>query len=158
MPWESLAGVPRLLLAVLLLVGLVFATGWLMEKNKKARRQKPGMQMDYTAPGRTATDCRGLLLTPAQEDVFRYSFTQHGDGWLFHLQEHRPSQQVLDTLYQLVFYAEQPAAFSVQFVREAFGQREPIVPKELLDQFFEQKLGAQPTAPPPLDRAPGPAV
>lgn len=148
---ETLAGVLnlRLIGTVLLLVGLVFLAGWLMEKNKKARRQKPGMLLEYTAPGQTAAGCRSLLMAPGEHDVLRYLLeADKGGGWFFHLQEHRPSQQPLDTVYRLSFTAEEPAAFQLQFVREAFGQREPIIPEALLDEFFAQKLGAQRQPPP----------
>ncbi len=135
----------RLMGSVLLLVGLVLLVGYLTEKNKRARTEKPGRLLRYSVPGKTAAACRGILGKPAPGDAFLYKLeaTPKG-GWYFQLQQHRPTGQVLETLYLLAFEDDDPVQFSLRFVREAFGQKEPIVPPALLDEFFAAKLAAVP--------------
>ncbi len=148
MEWTSLLSSMfdwRLLGGVLLLVFLVLLFAYVSEKNKKDRKTKPGWQLEYTVPGKNATACRELLQKNDDQDIFVYNLepTPQG-GWFFNLKEHRPSGQVLDTLYLLTFDANEPAGLSLRFVREAFAQRDPIVSRDLLDAFFLQKLGAIP--------------
>ncbi len=136
--WQLLGG-------ILLLVFLVLSFAYLHEKNKQGCKKKPGRQLYYTVPDKNAAACRAILLQNNEQDIFLYTLeaTAQG-GWYFHLKEHCPTGQVLDTLYLLTFDADEPAGLSLRFMREAFGQKEPIVSKELLDGFFKQKLQAVP--------------
>lgn len=134
----------RGLTLVLPLVALVLLLGWLWARSRKARAQKPGQHLAYTVPGRTAAECRGLLGGPADDDIFEYALeTARGGGWYIHFTLHRPTAQPLDTLFLLQFEGDDPAFFSLTFVREAFGMREPVIGEPLLDAFFAQKLGAR---------------
>lgn len=131
-----------LLIAVPLVI-LVLLFVRLYTKKKRSVRQKPGQYLEYTVPGRTAAECRGLLGQPQPSDLFSYSLqSAPGGGWYLHFTLHNPTAQPLDTLFLLQFTAEEPAGFCLQFVREAFGMREPVIGEGLLDDFFSQKLGA----------------
>ncbi len=128
---------------ILLLIGLVLLFAYLSEKNKRDRTAKPGRQLHFIVPGKSAAACREALQKTSEQDLFLYTLeaTAQG-GWYFQLKEHRPTGQVLDTLYLLTFDADDPAKICLRFVREAFGQKEPIVPAESLCTFFSEKLGA----------------
>ncbi|NLW79945.1 MAG: hypothetical protein GXY32_11145 [Ruminococcaceae bacterium] len=133
---------PGLLLAVPL-VAVVLLAAWLIPRRRKKRRAKPGQFLVYAVPGKTAAQCRQLLATPLPDDLFAYSLESAKPGASYlHFTRHLPTQQPLDTLFLLQFEADFDARFSLRFVREAFGMREPIIPEDLLDAFFAQKLGA----------------
>jgi hypothetical protein len=100
--------------------------------------------VEYTVPGRTAAECRGLLGRPAENDMFAYTLVAApSGGWYFRFTRHRPTGQTLDTLFLLQFTDENPASFCLRFAREAFGMREPVIGEGLLDSFFAAKLGAR---------------
>ncbi len=137
-----------LALAVPLVAG-VLLFGWWYARSQRAKKRKPGMFLEYEAPGKNAAACRGILRKPAPGDVFAYSMeTTSGGGWRLHFTGHNPTGQLLDTLYLLQFEDDDPARFSLTFMREAFGMREPIITEALLDAFFAQKLGAIRAFPP----------
>ena len=117
---------------------------YVVAKQGKTKKQKPGQYLAYTVPGQTVAACRGLLNTPAEADLFAYTLetAQNGSTYI-HFTLHRPTQQPLDTLFLLQFDGDDPANFSLSFVREAFGMREPVIGEELLDAFFANKLNAQ---------------
>ena len=52
------------------------------------------------------------------------------------------------TLYALRLDAGRQTVVTLHFLREAFGYRQPVFPKELLDAFLAKKLAAAPKAPP----------
>lgn len=134
---------PGTLLGVLLLVGLVIIAAFVMAKNRRAASRKPGMHLLYQVPGSTAAACRALLASPLEKDLFAYRLeAAPAGGWYMNFKLYRPTEQILDTLFLLQFEAEEPARFSLRFVREAFGVREPIIPEAMLDEFFLAKLGA----------------
>ncbi len=133
----------RMLLFVLVLVGLVLLVGYVTAKNKRAQQKKPGQYMRYEAVGRTAAQCMDLLEHKNIHDIFAYKLEQaRGGGWYITLKLHIPTEQMLDTVFLLQFETETPARFSLRFVREAFGMREPVEPESMLDEFFAQKLDA----------------
>lgn len=134
----------RTLGLVVLLVAAVLAIAWLYQKNARARRKKPGQHLRYRATPYNAATCRGLLGKHSDEDIFAYELENApAGGWYLHLTRHNPTGQVLDTWFQLQFEDDAPAVFSLTFVREAFGMREPVMGEDLLDAFFAQKLAAQ---------------
>lgn len=137
------------LISVVVLVLMAVAIGALYEKNKRKRKEKPDLHAEYTVQDKTAAACRGLLGAEAEDDLFAYELERTAQGgWYITLREHRPTQQVLSTVFLLCFTGDDPAGFTVDFVSEAFGAREPVVPAELLDSFFAAKLGAVRVAPP----------
>lgn len=131
------------LLLAIPMVALVILAAWLIGRRGKKARKKPGMQMEYAVPGCSAAACRDILAARGDDDLFAYELEPaKTGGYYLHLSMHRPTQQPLDTLFQMQFGLESEARFTLEFVREAFGVREPIVPEALLDDFFAQKLGA----------------
>lgn len=125
------------------LVAAVLAVAWLYQKNAGRRRKKPGQCLWYRAPVYNAATCRGLLGKNPAADIFAYGLeAAPSGGWYLHFTAHNPTGQPLDTLFLLQFEEDAPAVFSLAFVREAFGMREPIIKEELLDAFFAQKLAA----------------
>ncbi len=124
------------------LAALALLLGWWYTRSAKKRKAKPGMHLAYTAPG-TAAACRGKLGRPADSDIFAYGIEAAAPGGSYiHFTCHKPTGQMLDTLFLLQFTEEDPAAFTLDFVREAFGMREPVIGEALLDAFFAQKLDA----------------
>ncbi len=135
----------QFLMAAMLLIGVLFLFVHLGKKNKNRGKKGKRQTLYYTIPDKNAAACRALLLQENEQDLFRYTLeTTAQGGYYFHLKEHRASGQVLDTLYLLTFDADEPAGLCLRFVREAFGQREPIISSDLLHEFFLQKLGAHP--------------
>ena len=65
-----------------------------------------------------------------------------------HFTLHKPTGQPVDTLYALRLDAGRQTVVTLHFLREAFGYRQPVFPKELLDAFLFKKLAAAPKAPP----------
>ncbi len=78
-------------------------------------------------------------------DMFTYTIEATPKGGLVY-QFHRvsePEAQIPTPLFLVGFENEEPAEFTLSFVSEAFGSREPIIPPALLDAFFwPKKLGA----------------
>lgn len=129
---------------VVLLVAAVLAIAWLYQRHAKARRKKPGQYLRYQASVYNSATCRGLLGKPAPQDTFTYELENApAGGWYIHFTRHNPTNQQLDTWFQLQFEDDAPAVFSLTFVREAFGMREPVMGESLLDEFFSQKLAAK---------------
>lgn len=140
---ENIINMRGLLLAIPILVFVLLA-GWMMQRTKKSRKKKPGQYLQYVAEGKTAAECRGLLNNPAESDIFAYELSPaQGGGWYIHFTRHKPTQQPLDTMFLLQFEGESPAEFSLSFLREAFGMKEPVIGEALLNEFFEAKLGAK---------------
>lgn len=132
------------------LVAIVLLIAWLLSRSKKKRRARPGRFLEYRVPGRPAAQCRTLLATPHADDLLETELKNAASGgWYLHFTLHKPTAQPLDTLYLLQFEDGPDAHFTLQFVREAFGNPDPILPESLLDAFFLQKLGAQRVQPTP---------
>ncbi len=127
--------IPLIILAVLM--------GKFFKKLKIKKRKKPGQFMRYEVKDSTATACRGKLGVPQTEDIFHYKLEDAmSGGWYIHFLKHNATQQQLDTVFLIQFEEENPAVFSLRFVREAFGMKEPVIGESLLDDFFAKKLGA----------------
>ncbi len=135
----------RALGLVVVLVAAVLLAAWLLQKKGGFARKKADKTLRYRASVLNAASCRGLLGKPTQADALAYTLeSAPAGGWYLHFTGHPATGQTLDTLFLLQFEDDAPAVFSLSFVREAFGMREPVIPKALLDEFFKQKLGAQP--------------
>lgn len=133
----------RGLLLGVTLAGMVLLAGWFTARSKKTRRKRPGQYLLYTVPTRTAAACRDLLSHKNIYDSFAYTQQPAPDGGsYFTLTHHNPTGQTLATVFLLRFEAESPARFSLSFVRDVFGAKEPVMPEALLDEFFAQKLDA----------------
>lgn len=132
-------------LSILVLIGLVLIFVFLYTQNRKGRKAKPGLYLEYEVPGKTTSECRALLRQNPAEDVFSYQLEEGRPGELFiHFTLHNATEQPLDTMFR-IYYGEEPgplAEFSLSFAREAFGMKEPVLTESLLDEFFSQKLGA----------------
>lgn len=132
------------LFTALLLVAMVLAIAYVFAGRGKKGRRRPGQLLRFESPGRTAAACRDLLSHKNIHDIFAYELeAAPGGGWYIHLTRHNPTEQILDTLFLLQFEKEEPARFSLKFIREAFGQREPVMPEAMLAEFFQQKLDAR---------------
>ncbi len=114
-----------------------------LKKLKIKTRKKPGQFMRYEVKDATATECRGKLGKPQTEDIFHYKLEDAmSGGWYIHFLKHNATQQQLDTVFLIQFEEETPAVFSLRFIREAFGMKEPVIGESLLDDFFAKKLDA----------------
>ena len=99
-----------------------------------------------TGPGNMVMDA---LAARADDDEFAYTCARQPDGsFLLHFTLHKPTGQPVDTLYALRLDAGKQTVVTLHFLREAFGYRQPVFPKELLDAFLAKKLAAAPKAPP----------
>lgn len=139
-------------LLALPLVGLVLLFAWLYFRNQKGKKKKTGQYMRFQSSAFTAAGCRGLLGKRSEDDLFTYKLeTAPTGGWYLTLTGHKATGQPLETVFLLQFEDESPAIFSLKFVREAFGMREPVVGEDLLCEFFLKKLSARPIAPEELN-------
>ncbi len=144
-----------LFIVVPLVLGILLFGKYFASRTKK-RPQKQGTLLTYEVQGRTATECRGILSAPDDADIFAYTLQTSEQASYLHITQHRPTSQPLDSLYTLSFEQERPAVFSLKFVREAFGMREPIINSALMDDFFAQKLNAHPLPKPQDTPSEGP--
>ena len=114
--------------------------------NRQAARHKAAPGPAGTLEYRTELpldDCIDALRTRTPEDLFDYTCDRQADGsFRLHFTLHRPTAQPVDTLYSLRLDPGRGTVITLTFVREAFGYREPVFPKELLDAFLKAKLGA----------------
>lgn len=138
-------GVPPatfLFVGVIVLAVVLYA--FFVNRARRKNQNKPGMSMRYETAAHTAVECRDVLGDRRPEDSFnlRLDPLQEG-GWKLHLLRHNPTEQLLDTVYRLQFEDGSPTRFTLTFVSEAFGMREPVVPEDMLDAFFAEKLGAR---------------
>lgn len=127
----------------LALLGLVLCI-WFIARQDRARRAAPGAA--GTSVFRTdwpLDDCMDALARYSDQDLFTYTLRREGDGsFLLHFTRHNPTNQPLDTLYQLRLDPGRRTTVTLLFVREAFGYKEPVFPTEMLDEFLRQKLDA----------------
>ncbi len=131
-----------LLIGAAVAAALMVARGYV--RRKKNPKKTPGKYMEYQVQGRSAADCRGALDAASEQDIFEYKLeTTAQGGEYLHITGHRPTGQMLDTLYLLQLRGDFPAKLSLKFVREAFGMKSPIIAEELIDEFMAQKLCAQ---------------
>lgn len=143
---SALSGVGyQAVLSVLILIGLVLIFIFLYSQNRKGRKAKPGLYLEYTVSDKTVSECRSLLKKNTIEDIFSFQLEEGRLGEVYiHFVLHNATEQPLDTLFHIRYGDEPgpPAKFALSFAREAFGMREPVLSEPLLDEFFAQKLGA----------------
>ena len=122
--------------------GLVVLFAYVMQKNKKATAQNPKYFALYHSTKYTAGQCRDIMKNKNIHDTFAYTLSYTPKGTEIIFTNYYPTQQIMETVFLLAFTQEEPAEFSLTFVREAFGSKEPVIPPVLLDEFFAQKLDA----------------
>ena len=90
-------------------------------------------------------ECLDALADHTDQDEFEYDCARQPDGsFLLHFTLHKPTGQPVDTLFALRLDAGKQTVVALHFLREAFGYREPVFPRELLDAFLFKKLAAAP--------------
>ena len=144
---------PAILSLVLIAAAAVLC--WQMAKRLEAKRQKKAAGGEGCLEYRTALafdQCLDALAAHTDQDEFEYHCARQPDGsFLLHFTLHKPTGQPVDTLFALRLDAGRQTVVTLHFLREAFGYRQPVFPKELLDAFLLKKLGASPKAPPPAE-------
>lgn len=141
---------PAILSLVLIAAAAVLC--WRMARQLEAKRRKKAAGgkecLEYRTP-LAFDECLDALAARAPEDEFEYECTRQPDGsFLLHFTLHKPTGQPVDTLFALRLDAGRQTVVTLHFLREAFGYRQPVFPKELLDAFLAKKLAAAPKAPP----------
>lgn len=133
----------RMLLLALVLIALVYVMAAVIRRKQKNARKKPWQYSVYKTYQYSQAQCVRLLRENAQKDIFTYTLeTASRGGWYINFKEYRATRQMMDTVYLLQMEEDAPATFTISFVREAFGMREPLPPLEMVDLFFYRKLGA----------------
>lgn len=139
---------PRTLLFVGVLVVVVVVNAFFYSRMKRKEKEKPGMRIWYEVPGKTPAECRAVLTARDAADLLTVGLEPARDGgWYLHFLRHNETEQPLDTIYRLRLEEGNPTLLVLAFEREAFGMREPVLPEELLDEYFAAKLGAKRTKP-----------
>lgn len=132
------------LLYGVILAGMVVFAVVMLSRNRMGKKKRPGQYLEFVAEGKTAAQCRGLLSAPGDNRVFEYRLERAKSGGQYiTFTRYVPTEQILDTVYLLVFEDESPARISMTFVREVFGANEPVFGEALLEEFFQDKLGAR---------------
>lgn len=134
---------PATFIFVGVIVVAVILYAFFVNRARRKNKNKPGMSMRYETAAHTAAECRDLLADRRGEDAFNLRLDPMEGGWKLHFLRHNPTEQLLDTVYRLVFEDGSPTRFTLTFVSEAFGMREPVIPEDMLDAFFAEKLGAK---------------
>lgn len=141
---------PAILSALLIAAAAVLC--WRMAKQLEAKRRKKEAGGGECLEYRTSLafdECLDALAERTGQDEFEYDCARQPDGsFLLHLTLHKPTGQPVDTLFALRLDAGRQTVVTLHFLREAFGYRQPVFPKELLDAFLLKKLAAAPKAPP----------
>lgn len=141
---------PAILSLVLIAAAAVLC--WKLAKQLESKRQKKAAGGEECLEYRTDLafdECLDALAAHTPEDEFEYDCARQPDGsFLLHFTLHKPTGQPVDTLYALRLDAGRQTVVTLHFLREAFGYRQPVFPKELLDAFLAKKLAAAPKAPP----------
>lgn len=137
-------------LSVLLAAAAVVVC-WRLAKRLEAKRVRKSPAADcleYRTP-LAFDECLDALAARSRADIFEYTCVRQPDGsFLLHFTRHIPTGQPVDTLFALRLDPGRQTVVTLHFLREAFGYREPVFPRELLDAFLAQKLSAAPKAPP----------
>ena len=135
-----------------LLIAAAAVLCWRMAKQLEAKRRKKAAGDEGCLEYRTALafdECLDALAARTDQDEFEYDCARQPDGsFLLHFTLHKPTGQPVDTLFALRLDAGKQTVVTLHFLREAFGYREPVFPRELLDAFLFKKLAAAPRQPP----------
>lgn len=137
----------RTLLLVSGLCALLIVAAYSLQKGKRARTKKPGQFTRYISPKYSAQQCRDFLSHKNIHDLFEYTIESDGGREYILFTKYLPTQQIVETVFLLEYEQQEPAVFTLRFVREAFGYREPVFPPAFLDEFFYKKLEAVPDSP-----------
>ncbi|HJB67837.1 MAG TPA: hypothetical protein H9770_03240 [Candidatus Fournierella excrementigallinarum] len=141
---------PAILSALLIAAAAVLC--WRMAKQLEAKRRKNEAGGGECLEYRTSLafdECLDALAERTGQDEFEYDCARQPDGsFLLHFTLHKPTGQPVDTLFALRLDSGRQTVVTLHFLREAFGYRQPVFPKELLDAFLFKKLAAAPKAPP----------
>ena len=141
---------PAILSLVLIAAAAVLC--WKLAKQLEAKRRKKGPGGEGCLEYRTSLafdECLDALAARTAQDEFEYECARQPDGsFLLHFTLHKPTGQPVDTLYSLRLDAGRQTVVTLCFLREAFGYREPVFPRALLDSFLAKKLAAVPHTPP----------
>lgn len=135
----------QILIALLVVAAVVVFTYLIIQKQDQRRRAGGTICAEYR------TDlpfdvCMDAMRRQSGDDIFVYNFTRQPDGsFLLHFTMHRATSQPMDTLYQMRIDSGSRTVISLNFIREAFGNPEPVFGVELLDAFICQKLSAERT-------------
>ena len=132
----------------LVLVAAAAVLCWKLAKQLEAKRQKKAPDGDGCLEYRTSLafdECLDALAVHTDQDEFEYDCARQPDGsFLLHFTLHKPTGQPVDTLYALRLDAGRQTVVTLHFLREAFGYREPVFPRQVLDAFLAKKLNAAP--------------
>lgn len=139
--------------AIFSVVAIVAAAAlcWRLARHLETKRAKkaPGADCLEYRTALAFDECLDALAARADDDEFAYTCTRQPDGsFLLHFTLHKPTGQPVDTLYSLRLDAGRQTVVTLCFLREAFGYREPVFPRALLDSFLAKKLAAVPHTPP----------
>lgn len=137
---------PAILSLVLIAAAAVLC--WKLAKQLEAKRRKKEPGGEGCLEYRTSLafdECLDALAARTAQDEFEYECARQPDGsFLLHFTLHKPTGQPVDTLYALRLDAGKQTVVTLHFLREAFGYREPVFPREVLDAFLAKKLNAAP--------------
>jgi len=135
----------QILIALLVVAAVVVFTYLVIQKQDQRRHTGGAICAEYR------TDlpfdvCMDAMRRQTNDDIFVYDFTRQPDGsFLLNFTMHRATGQPMDTLYQMRIDGGSRTVISLNFIREAFGNPEPVFGVELLDAFICQKLSAERT-------------
>ncbi len=120
--------------------GLLVLLAYALQKNKKVQLKNPKYFTQYRTTKYTAGQCRDILQNKNIHDTFAYTIAEGSKGTEITFTNYYPTNQIMETVFLLEVKNQQPAEISLTFLREAFGSRKPVIPQELLDDFFAAKL------------------
>ena len=136
-----------MLIQLLILALVLWSIFYLAGRTQRRRRGRsgPGGVCEYRT-SRPLDHCIDYLNHENVNDLFAYTCQRQADGsFLMHLTLHRPTRQPLDTLFSLRLEQGSQTVVTLCFLREAFGEKQPVFPQEMLDAFLLQKLDAHRT-------------
>lgn len=127
------------------LIALTLVVAYQVNKKQIERRRSQAgnaLQAEYRTD-LPIDDCMDLLRNPTGDEIFAYTCIRQRDGsFLLHFTLHNPTGQPLDTVYTLRLDPGRQTVITLDFVRETFGNPEPVFKGDLLDTFICQKLSA----------------
>lgn len=133
--------------SILLLAAILGFIVFLLSKKDQSRRSQYGPSgLSEFRTDLPLDDCFDRLDQHSPDDVFAYECRRENDGaFALHLTLHQPTQQPLDTLYNLRFDPGRQTIVTLIFIREAFGYKEPLFQPAMLDEFMLRKFDARRT-------------
>ena len=135
------------LIYMLLIVMIAVLIMAILKKQAAKRRNKPGEAgyLEYRT-SLAFDECLDRLECASPDDEFQYTCRRQPDGaFLLNFTLHQPTNQPMDTLFNLRMDSGKETVVTLHFIREAFGYDRPVFPQEMLDTFLKQKLDARRT-------------